>query len=192
MFPPLLILGWHHNWFGYNQEFINSFMIPLWGWKPGGHHSPPIRDYVICARPLKSVPGYDTVGYSFRSYLTFTVTLNMGLNWMKICKNLLFSLLLDGETIVLGMIWSCGRLGPLACSNMATSKYCSALESSGSYGNRQRKLLKFGKIDGVKFLAWKFGGVNFLTNSMSGNRCNSNVIYILAPTKNDNEKEITS
>ena len=29
------------------------------------------------------------------------------------------------------------------------------------------KLLKFGEIDGVKFLAWKSCGVNFLTNSMS-------------------------
>ena len=28
-------------------------------------------------------------------------------------------------------------------------------------------LLKLGEIDGVKFLAWKSGGVNFLTNSMS-------------------------
>ena len=29
------------------------------------------------------------------------------------------------------------------------------------------KLLKLGEIDGVKFLAWKSGGVNFWTNSMS-------------------------
>ena len=29
------------------------------------------------------------------------------------------------------------------------------------------KLLKLGEIDGVKFLAWKSGGVKFLTNSMS-------------------------
>ena len=29
------------------------------------------------------------------------------------------------------------------------------------------KLLKLGEIDGVKFLAWKSDGVNFLTNSMS-------------------------
>ena len=29
------------------------------------------------------------------------------------------------------------------------------------------KLLKLGKIDGVKFLTWKFSGVNFGTNSMS-------------------------
>ena len=29
------------------------------------------------------------------------------------------------------------------------------------------KLLKLGKIDGVKFLAWKSDGVKFLTNSMS-------------------------
>jgi len=29
------------------------------------------------------------------------------------------------------------------------------------------KLLKLGEIDVVKFLAWKSGGVNFLTNSMS-------------------------
>ena len=31
------------------------------------------------------------------------------------------------------------------------------------------KLLKLGEIGGVKFLAWKSGGVKFLTNSMSGN-----------------------
>ena len=31
------------------------------------------------------------------------------------------------------------------------------------------KLLKLGEIDGVKFLAWKSGGVKILTNSMSGN-----------------------
>ena len=30
------------------------------------------------------------------------------------------------------------------------------------------KLLKLGEIDGVKFLAWKSGGVKFWTNSMSG------------------------
>ena len=30
------------------------------------------------------------------------------------------------------------------------------------------KLLKLGEIDGVKFLAWKSGGVKFLTNFMSG------------------------
>ena len=30
-----------------------------------------------------------------------------------------------------------------------------------------QKLLKLGEIDGVKFLAWKSGGVKFLTNSMS-------------------------
>ena len=29
------------------------------------------------------------------------------------------------------------------------------------------KLLKLGEIDSVKFLAWKSGGVNFWTNSMS-------------------------
>ena len=29
------------------------------------------------------------------------------------------------------------------------------------------KLLKLGEIDGVKFLAWKSGGVKFWTNSMS-------------------------
>ena len=29
------------------------------------------------------------------------------------------------------------------------------------------KLLRLGEIDGVKFLAWKSGGVKFLTNSMS-------------------------
>ena len=31
------------------------------------------------------------------------------------------------------------------------------------------KLLKWGEIDGVKFFAWKSGGVKFWTNSMSGN-----------------------
>ena len=31
------------------------------------------------------------------------------------------------------------------------------------------KLLKLGEIDGVKFLTLKSGGVNFWTNSMSGN-----------------------
>ena len=41
----------------------------------------------------------------------------------------------------------------MACSNMAITKYYSALESSGS---------------------------------------NSNIIYFLAPTKNENEREITS
>ena len=30
------------------------------------------------------------------------------------------------------------------------------------------KLLKLGENDGVKFLTWKSGGVNFLSNSMSG------------------------
>ena len=30
------------------------------------------------------------------------------------------------------------------------------------------KLLKLGEIDGVKFVAWKSGGVKFWTNSMSG------------------------
>ena len=30
------------------------------------------------------------------------------------------------------------------------------------------KLLKLGEIDGVKYLAWKSGGVKFWTNSMSG------------------------
>ena len=30
------------------------------------------------------------------------------------------------------------------------------------------KLLKLGEIDGVKFLAWKSGGVKFWTNFMSG------------------------
>ena len=29
------------------------------------------------------------------------------------------------------------------------------------------ELLELGEIDGVKFLAWKSGGVNFWTNSMS-------------------------
>ena len=33
------------------------------------------------------------------------------------------------------------------------------------------KLLKLGEIDGVKFLAWKSGGVNFWTNSMSADSC---------------------
>ena len=33
------------------------------------------------------------------------------------------------------------------------------------------KLLKLGEIDGVKFLAWKSDGVNFLTNSMSAYTC---------------------
>ena len=37
-----------------------------------------------------------------------------------------------------------------------------------SLGVLSLKLLKLGKIDGVKFLAWKSGGVKFLTNSMSG------------------------
>ena len=32
------------------------------------------------------------------------------------------------------------------------------------------KLLKSGEIDGVKFLAWKSGGVKFWTNSMSGSK----------------------
>ena len=34
------------------------------------------------------------------------------------------------------------------------------------------KLLKLGEIDGVKFLAWKSGGVKFWTNSMSGTTWN--------------------
>ena len=42
------------------------------------------------------------------------------------------------------------------------------------------KLLKLGEIDGVKFLAWKSGGVNFLTNSMSASvLCTSGWKYVL-------------
>ena len=31
-----------------------------------------------------------------------------------------------------------------------------------------QKVLKFSEIKGVKSLAWKYGGVKFLTNLMSG------------------------
>ena len=39
------------------------------------------------------------------------------------------------------------------------------------------KLLKLGEIDGVKFLAWKSGGVNFWTNSMSVTEWSQSKVY---------------